>query len=367
VIFSVPYNYEVYGVRPGRAKPSRFTVAGRCDVDIPIVAEADAPVTIEWDDSVAEGFLSDADRLLWGPVPADGRQFVRYHANSHWTRVIDTNAVSETVATFMTPEDVYAHLNGGHSTAGPFVVPSPLSAKNTEELPEGGIETAGWLEVGGEANSRSALVAAVRGVAAEHMVVDNILYRKCAVPSVLLLQLKLAGVDSDRRCAILRIVTDSDPVDACFSKFGLSAIARTYPLFSFQNAYEAARRVNSDRAGRVSADTCSRSHRAVFTPSYDRWQTGLHHLEEEVEAILRQFSSAANSYPPAMLRAFADVVETHSDRYSEGGVERLEESLENLRAAADPFRSQFGHVVGRIDRAMDIASDRPVMAPSIDN
>ncbi|MBY3432595.1 hypothetical protein HFN89_00210 [Rhizobium laguerreae] len=192
MLFELPLVYRVTGVKRGNRRATGYNVVEMVEVDIAVVAEADAPVAVEWIGRVPEALEVKSALGYAAPgfsaVPPDGKLHTRLIDDRHLCPVVGIDMAGWT---------------------GPLVGPAILQKTrgvgvwrdifNLKDLPSGpfrGVESLakkGMVPVADvdetfesvETTTRTQALAALRQAVADCAFVGDTLYRVCSEPKII--------------------------------------------------------------------------------------------------------------------------------------------------------------------------------------
>ena len=357
MIIEIPIRYNASGRKKGNSINSTLPFQELIEVDIPVVADEEAPVVAEWDDTPPAGA---SPRSGWTIRPGEEREHVRYFDDAYWRPLKnyeivggeDGNPISAGVFTRIVGE-------GKHHSVFPVF---ELTGRKFFP-PEQYFQTV-------EFNGSMKHAHLVQEAAGDLLIVDDCVYGRCIEPMILVF---MTTFDRERLGAVMgysghvvRIVNRPQD-DYRFTS------ADTYPLHMFREALGKARRLNA-------TSNRTKDEANEFNLRKQPVLTGDYFLDPENAPIsdcaikLRQFLAVIEKDRDAML-PLSDTVKMRlycglRDALDEMPSDRAMDAVETLgqkyinRYEVDREHNHPEQVF--LKKAMKAASERPVvlMVPS---
>jgi hypothetical protein len=366
MLFELPIVYKVTGVKRGNRRATTYNVVEMIEVDIPIVAEADAPIAVEWNARI-QGALTMKSGLGYltpgfPPTPPDGLLHTRLINERHFVPVVGVD-IAGGIAPLVDPE-LLQEMRGVGVWRDIF---------NLKELPNesfNGIENLGkkgLVPVTSldatfetvERTGRDKAIAALRQSVGNCAFVGNTLYRVCSEPKAIFAEVQ---VKDDRgvwqKGYMTFVSSDPDHVAQYFVTSGSGY--NICELTSWKSLVRKCKRLNErfrDLFDPLYADNAPVVNDIIETPEY--------RLTKDVEQSLEKFMAQGRVFrlgeiSTVLTRAYCVVVDAAALIREPGGLDDLEGALANFieTASIDNYKE---HLMANCAAAVqEVIASRPV-------
>jgi hypothetical protein len=182
MLFRLAQQYVIRGIKKGNRSLRDHYVIETMEMDIPVVSADDAPVAVMWNDAVPVAFPRGND-TIWRAYSADGQQHTRWYMGSHWKRCLESDLIESHVTRAVPPLTVDALVaniedQGGNLLTGASTFRYQPEKRGTEiHDPLGHFSSI-------EKSDRDTALAKIEEQSADLMIVDDVVYVRCAEPKV---------------------------------------------------------------------------------------------------------------------------------------------------------------------------------------
>lgn len=373
MIMSVPFKFQVTGLRKGRQRNSTYGVWELAELDIPVVSVDDASVAVSWDDRLPDFLRLDQYAPgEWGCHSTDGSAHTVYHANSHWIALNASDnewspdpgpygpfLFDELVRRIATDGDCPLLASHGYDTQAKRQVES--CGNDAHEL---------FYDV--NSSTRNHRLRDLAKKASSLIVVGDRLYRRCEEPQFWIMQ---GTVNSDRttagdasQVAIVRVATEE--ASGKRPRFLTLSGRNRFSLGEFDEALALATSFNEGRRHGDRADRINEERRpsTTHTMAFDEDA----HLRSRVRQICATLTQEFLPIPLGQMakptiRRFLDLDDLLLGIGSEEGLSKFEEAAVQLQADLSSVHHKQHHLASITDELVEVLENRDIgIASTID-